>query len=328
MHIKIHKAGQVNEEDLKFVVICVKFKTQWLLVRHKERTTWEMPGGHIESGESSQTAAVRELYEETGIITEEIKTICDYEVCNDGSSSYGRLFYVCTEKLGELPGYEIEEVKLFDDFPENSTYHQIYKILISQIRTYEDTRNLETNIYFVRHAQPDISIKDDMLRPLTEKGMADTKRVTKVLKDRNIEAIYSSPYKRAYDTVKDLAEVTRLEINIVEGFRERKVDNVWVDDFKAFSRRQWEDFNFKLECGECLREVQERNVAALNDVLKNNLGSNIVVGSHGTALSTIINYYNPDFGYEGFWSITDKMPYILCFKFKNMEFIGMEEVEL
>ena len=144
-----------------------------------------------------------------------------------------------------------------------------------------------TNIYFVRHAQPDISIKDDMLRPLSEEGMADTKRVTKALKDTNIKAIYSSPYKRAYDTVKDLALANNLEINIAEGFRERKVDNVWVDDFRAFSRKQWEDFNFKLECGECLREVQERNVAALNDVLKNNLGRNVAIGSHGTALQLL-----------------------------------------
>jgi len=185
-----------------------------------------------------------------------------------------------------------------------------------------------TNIYFVRHAQPDISIKEDMIRPLTEKGMADTKLVTKTLKDKNISAIYSSPYKRAYDTVKDLAQVIGVEINIVEGFRERKVDTVWVDDFKTFSRKQWDDFDFKLECGECLREVQDRNVAALNDVLKNNLGRNVVVGSHGTALSTIINYFNPDFRYDGFWSIIDKMPYILCFQFENMEFIGMEEIEL
>ena len=199
-----------------------------------------------------------------------------------------------------------------------------------------------TNIYFVRHAQPDISIKDDMIRPLTEKGIIDTKLVTKTLKDKNISAIYSSPYKRAYDTVKDLAQVIGIEINIAEGFRERKVDTVWVDDFKTFSRKQWDDFDFKLECGECLREVQERNVAALNDVLKNNLGwsqaqpaarpcsrgKNVVVGSHGTALSTIINYFNPDFRYDGFWSIVDKMPYILCFQFENMEFIGMEEIEL
>ena len=193
---------------------------------------------------------------------------------------------------------------------------------------HKDVRDLETNIYFVRHAEPDFSIKDDMMRPLTDKGMADTKRVTKALKNRNIKAIYSSPYKRAYDTVKDLAETISLEINIVEDFRERKVGNVWVDDFTAYSRKQWADFDYKLEHGESLREVQKRNITALYDILKNNLGRNVVVGSYGTALSTIINYFNPDFGYDDFWSIVDKMPYILCFKFKNMEFIGMEEVEL
>lgn len=149
MHIKVHKLGQVNEEDLKFVVICVKLKSQWLLVRHKERTTWEMAGGHIDLGENVQIAALRELYEETGIRNEEIDTICDYEVCNDDSYTYGRLFYVCTEKLGELPSYEIEEVRLFNDFPENNTYPQIYEILIDQIRTYENTQiiSLDGGIY-------------------------------------------------------------------------------------------------------------------------------------------------------------------------------------
>lgn len=327
MHVTIHKAEHVNEEHLNFVDICVKYKSQWLLVRHRERTTWEIPGGHIEYGESSQAAALRELYEETGIIMEKINAVCDYEVKANENSYYGRLFYVYTEKLGKLPDYEIEEVKLFDDFPENNTYPEAYKVLLPQIMTYEHTQNFVTSIYFVRHAQPDMYVKDDMLRPLTEKGMQDAKRVTKVLKERNIEAIYSSPYKRAYDTVKDLALANNLEIKIVEGFRERKV-GTWVDDFQAFSQRQWEDFNFKLECGESLKEVQQRNISALNDVLISNLGSNIVVGTHGTALSTIINYYNPDFGYEGFWSIVDKMPYILCFKFRKTEFIGMEEVEL
>jgi len=139
MHIKASKVGQVNEEDVKFVVICIKFKSQWLLVRHKERTTWEMPGGHIEGEESTQTAALRELYEETGIIKEEIEIICDYEVYDDDRFSYGRLFYSCAEEFGELPGFEIEEVRLFNDFPENSTYPLIYEILITQIRAYENT---------------------------------------------------------------------------------------------------------------------------------------------------------------------------------------------
>lgn len=187
---------------------------------------------------------------------------------------------------------------------------------------------METNIYFIRHAEPDRSVKDEMLRPLTEKGISDAALVVKALKDKNIAVVYSSPYKRAVDTVMGLADAYNLKINIVDDFRERKVDNIWVEDFRSFSRKQWEDFNYKLECGECLREVQERNIAALYKVLISNQGRNAVIGSHGTALSTIINYFNPNFGYDDFWSIIDKMPYIICFKFDGMEFKGMEDVEL
>lgn len=185
-----------------------------------------------------------------------------------------------------------------------------------------------TNVYFVRHAQSDTSIKDELMRPLTERGMSDTKLVVNMLKDRNIQAVYSSPYRRAFDTVKGLADANNLTINIVDNLRERKVGDIWVDDFETFSRRQWEDFDFKLEHGESLREVQERNIAALYNILKSNQGRNIAVGSHGTALSTIINYFSPSFGYDDFWAIVDKMPYIMGFRFEGMDFIGMEEVKI
>jgi 2,3-bisphosphoglycerate-dependent phosphoglycerate mutase len=97
---------------------------------------------------------------------------------------------------------------------------------------------LETNIYFVRHAQPDYSNKNEILRPLTNKGMADTKLVTAALKDKKMDIVCSSPYKRAFDTVKDLADTNGFEINIVEDFRERKVDDDWIEDFRAFSHKQ------------------------------------------------------------------------------------------
>lgn len=186
---------------------------------------------------------------------------------------------------------------------------------------------MATKVYFVRHAEPDFSIKDDMIRPLTDKGMEDSKKVTKALINKDINSIFSSPYKRAYDTIKDLAIAIDMEIQVHNDFRERNV-GTWVEDFKAFSLNQWSDFDFKMLEGDSLREVQERNIAALLQLLDNNSNKNVVIGTHGTALSAIINYFNPNFGYDDFWNMIDKMPYILCFSFHGRELKNIEEIEI
>lgn len=77
---------------------------------------------------------------------------------------------------------------------------------------------MKTKIYFVRHAEPDFSVKDDLMRPLSEKGMGDTKKITISLMDKNITAVYSSPCKRAVDTVKDFASAIGSEIIIKNDF--------------------------------------------------------------------------------------------------------------
>ena len=63
-----------------------------------------------------------------------------------------------------------------------------------------------TTIYFVRHAQPEYSWKDDKTRPLTGEGIADSERVYEVLKDIKLTYAVSSPYKRSIDTIKHCAE--------------------------------------------------------------------------------------------------------------------------
>ena len=62
---------------------------------------------------------------------------------------------------------------------------------------------MKTTVYFVRHAQPNYKNHDDMLRELSAKGLQDRKLVTNFLKDKEIDMVFSSPYKRAVDTVKD-----------------------------------------------------------------------------------------------------------------------------
>lgn len=185
-----------------------------------------------------------------------------------------------------------------------------------------------TKVYFVRHAKPDFSVKDDLIRPLTEEGINASKKVTEFLMDKNITKIYSSPYKRAIDTIKDFSEKFKLDINVIDDFRERKIDSVWIEDFVSFSKNQWKDFNYKLDNGESLGETQKRNIEALINILKENQEGNIVVGSHGTALSTVINYFKKDFGYCEFERIRDIMPFIVCLTFDGQEVVSIEEIIL
>lgn len=176
-----------------------------------------------------------------------------------------------------------------------------------------------TRIFFVRHAEPNYDNHDDRLRELTPRGMEDRKKVTAFLSDKSIDKVISSPFKRAIDTVQDFADKNGLSIELIEDFRERRVDSEWIEDFTAFSRKQWSDFSFKLSDGECLKEVQDRNISALNSVLKKYPGKNIVIGSHGTALCTIINYYDNSFGYDNFEQIKALMPWIVEFCFDGAE---------
>lgn len=117
--------GKVEEKELKFAVISAKYKDKWIFVKHKERETWEIPGGHREANEDIVDTARRELYEETGAKTANIIPICEYGVKREDDISYGRLFYADVIELDKLPNSEIGKIELFDELPNNLTYPQI-----------------------------------------------------------------------------------------------------------------------------------------------------------------------------------------------------------
>jgi len=188
-----------------------------------------------------------------------------------------------------------------------------------------------TTIYFIRHCEADNSNPNGRIRPLTEKGMNDRKLVTEFLQDKSIDIVVSSPFKRAVDTVADFAEKNNFEIKIIEDFREQTSSRNMRKDNLAhypFLSQQWADFSYTLADGECLAEVQERNIAALNQILMQYKDKNIVIGTHGTALSTIINYFCDTYGFNDFMAMVNILPWVVKMEFDDCNFDEMLKVNL
>lgn len=181
-----------------------------------------------------------------------------------------------------------------------------------------------TSIYFVRHAQPDYSCSNDSIRPLTTEGMADSSLVVKALQDTVIDYVVCSPYIRSVDTIRVCAEQHGLKPDIDERLRERE-KGIGSNNYSMFKKR-WADFDYHERGGESLRMVQERNIEALVEVLDKHQEQNILWGTHGTALSTILNYYDHTYNLDDFMRIINFMPYIIRLDFKDNKCVAKEEI--
>lgn len=180
-----------------------------------------------------------------------------------------------------------------------------------------------TRVYFVRHAQPEQTWEDDRTRPLTEEGLHDTAKVLDFFSSMEVDSFYSSPYKRSVQTIESTAQYFHKEIIIDERFRERK-SGVGGNNHEMFQKR-WSDKNFHENGGESIHMVQKRNVAALHDILMSNIGKTIVIGTHGTALSSILNFYDTTFDCAAYLRIIDWMPYIAELDFEGDHCLGKRE---
>ncbi|MBQ7714349.1 MAG: histidine phosphatase family protein [Clostridia bacterium] len=180
-----------------------------------------------------------------------------------------------------------------------------------------------TKVYFVRHAKPETE-GEDRLRPLTAEGLSDSALVLDTLKDKKIDAVYCSPYTRSIQTVESIAKHLGKKIEIDERLHERVSGGVFNNRDELLKR--WEDFEYHEREGESLGSVQRRNISALNDILARHDGDCIVIGTHGTALSMIFNYFDPSFGIDDFFRIVKWMPYIVECDFENGILVSKTEL--
>ena len=85
------------------------------------------------------------------------------------------------------------------------------------------------------------------------------------------------------------------------------------------------DHNYHEEGGESIAMVQKHKMEALNEILSDNADKEVVLGTHGTALRSILNFYDKSFSCEDLLRIIDWMLYIIELDFEGDKLVGKHE---
>src|SRR4051812_41862261 len=92
------------QEEAKHVLVIFQHAGDWLLTNHKQRGL-EFPGGKMESGETLEEAARREVYEETGATLSNLTYIAEYQVSGQKGSFVKAVFWGTVNRVEEPSSY-------------------------------------------------------------------------------------------------------------------------------------------------------------------------------------------------------------------------------
>ncbi len=186
-------------------------------------------------------------------------------------------------------------------------------------------------LYLMRHGQTLFNqlgkVQGACDSPLTDEGIRQATIAKKYFDDNNIniDSFYSSTQERACDTLEIIAghtEYTRLKgikewnFGLFEGESERlnpkrkKGDTSFGDSFVAYG-------------GESSKDVQQRMVDTLTDVMTNDPQDTVLAVSHGGAMYLFIQAW---LEYEKVTSISFSNCCILKFAFDNGKFEFIEAI--
>ena len=161
---------------------------------------------------------------------------------------------------------------------------------------------MPTNLVLVRHGETEWNkssrYQGVMDIELNKKGKSQAEQLYGFLKDEDFDAIYSSTLKRAYHTIKDIADyqdkdvitiADLMEINFGEweGLTFSEIEK----DYPDLAKKWAEDPTCcKPPEGEHIKEVEERAGKTIDRIVDENTDNKILIATHGGIVRIIIAY--------------------------------------
>lgn len=105
------------------------------------------------------------------------------------------------------------------------------------------------------------------------------------------------------------------DINIEEDLRERNIGDFTPASFMDAKCQVYQDIHFAFPHGESSLKAQARAIKVIEDILENNEGKKIVIGTHGDIMTLMMNHFDKRYGFD-FWQSTS-MPDIYKLKFEE-----------
>lgn len=150
---------------------------------------------------------------------------------------------------------------------------------------------MPATIYLIRHAHAVRTPEGK--RVLSDAGRAGAERLAALLAGRPIVALYSSPSRRARQTLKPLARALGLEVVELEDLRERQLGDVPDAEREAATAVTWADPNYAFPGGESNAAAQRRGVALIERLARRHAGQQIAASTHGALLALILQHFDP-----------------------------------
>jgi len=150
--------------------------------------------------------------------------------------------------------------------------------------------------------------------PLTEVGEVQAQKLKAHFLQKNFQIyrIVASPYDRAVNSLRPLAEALLLPIEINEHLKERVLSDKPLDNWLDLLKQSFDDKQICFEGGESSNEAQDRVMSVLDSELdRMESGQTLLMVTHGNLMALLLNHFNNHFGFDEWRKLSNPDAYLI-----------------